>query len=77
MENTPDRLDRRTVEHSDLTAAQRSTRARAAALARWGKTTDRAEQTAAAREAFLGKFPNETAMRGHMASLSFKASRAS
>lgn len=77
MENNPDRLDRRTVAGSSLTPSQRSQRAKLAALTRWGKTEDRAAATEPAREAFLAKFPNDTAFRAHMTGLAFKASRAS
>lgn len=77
MENNPDRLDRRTVAGSSLTDSQRSQRARLAALSRWGKTEDRAAATAPARDAFLDKFDNPTALRAHMTGLAFKASRAS
>lgn len=50
--------DRRTVEHSSLTASQRSSRARIAALARHSRT-DGAEATQAARSAFLQRFERQ------------------
>ena len=77
METNPDRLDRRTVAGSSLTPSQRKQRAKLAALTRWGKTEDRAAATEPARNAFLDKFENDTALRAHMTGLSFKASRAS
>lgn len=55
--------DRRTVEHSSLTKAQRSHRARLAAHSRWAKA-DRAEGTEAARAAFLARFEREVDPRG-------------
>lgn len=50
--------DRRTVEHTSLTAAQRTQRARIAALARHSRT-DGSEATAPARAAFLERFARE------------------
>jgi hypothetical protein len=47
--------DRRTVEHSTLTASQRTQRARIAAHAKWS-TTDATEGTHAARSAFMARF---------------------
>lgn len=47
--------DRRTAEHSDLTASQRSQRARIAALSRWSQE-DGGSGTQAARDAFMAKF---------------------
>lgn len=50
--------DRRTAEHSQLTPAQRSQRARLAALTRHSRT-DGADATAPARAAFLARFERE------------------
>lgn len=50
--------DRRTAKHSTLTAAQRSQRARVAALARHSRT-DGSTATQAAREAFLSRFERQ------------------
>lgn len=50
--------DRRTVEHSSLTASQRSQRAKIAASARWAKG-DRVAGTQAARDAFMARFEDE------------------
>lgn len=73
-------IDRRTAAHSRMTPAQRSARARLAALSRHAKT-DGAEATQAAREAFLARFDGErnpdAALRAHMQGLAFRRSRAS
>jgi hypothetical protein len=50
--------DRRTVEHSALSGAQRSARARLAANSRWAGA-DRVEGTHAARAAFLARFERQ------------------
>lgn len=50
--------DRRTAAHSSLTPAQRSQRARIAALSRHSRT-DGTEATSAAREAFLARFERQ------------------
>lgn len=50
--------DRRTTEHSSLTASQRSQRARIAANARWSRS-DGHEGTQPAREAFLARFERQ------------------
>lgn len=50
--------DRRTAEHSSLTATQRSQRARIAAGARWAKADGHAG-TQAARDAFMARFEAE------------------
>lgn len=50
--------DRRTVEHSALTASQRSQRAKIAAAARWAKA-DGHQGTQAARDAFMARFEDE------------------
>ncbi|WP_408895895.1 hypothetical protein ACJ5H2_13340 [Nocardioides sp. R1-1] len=50
--------DRRTVEHSSLSASQRSQRAKIAAAARWAKADGHAG-TQAARDAFLARFEAE------------------
>lgn len=44
---------------SRLTPAQRSERARLAALTRWSKTNDRSGATKAARDGFLAKLAHE------------------
>ena len=71
--------DRRTVQHSSLTAAQRSQRARLAALSRHAKS-DGAAATQAAREAFLARFDGaanpDAALRAHMQRLAFARGRA-
>ena len=54
-ETTATGLDRRTVEHSSLTASQRRQRARIAARARWSRE-DGSKGTQAARTAFLDRF---------------------
>ena len=51
-------IDRRTRAHSSLTPAQRSSRARIAALARHSRT-DGTEATQPAREAFLARFERQ------------------
>ena len=53
--NTP---DRRTREHSALTPAQRSQRARIAALARHSRTDGR-DATQPARSAFMARFERQ------------------
>lgn len=55
--------DRRTAAHSSLTPAQRSSRARLAALARHART-DGATATQAARSAFLGRFERQVDPNG-------------
>lgn len=87
----PQITDRRTAEHSSLTDAQRSQRARMAAHARWSKG-DRAEGTQAARDAFLARFEQqvdpggvldplerakraESAKRAHFQGMAFARSR--
>lgn len=50
--------DRRTVQHSSLTASERSQRARLAAQSRWAKA-DRQAGTQAARDAFMARFEDE------------------
>jgi hypothetical protein len=57
--------DRRTVEHSSLTAAQRSQRARIAALARHSRSDGQAA-TSAARSAFLARFEREVDPEGRL-----------
>lgn len=54
----PETIDRRTREHSPLTPAQRSQRARIAALARHSRT-DGQQATQQAREAFLARFERQ------------------
>lgn len=51
-------MDRRTTEHSSLTAAQRSQRARLAAHSRWSQC-DRSAGTQPARDAFMARFERE------------------
>lgn len=53
--NTP---DRRTAEHSSLTASQRTQRARIAARARWSRE-DGSKGTQPARTAFLERFERQ------------------
>jgi hypothetical protein len=84
-------IDRRTREHSSLTAAQRSQRARIAVNARWAKA-DREAGTRPAREGFRQRFaqqvdPNgelpenerarrvDAAIRSHMQQLAYRRSR--
>lgn len=50
--------DRRTVEHTSLTASQRTQRARIAANARWKRQAG-ADGTRAARAAFLAGFERQ------------------
>lgn len=50
--------DRRRAEHSSLTPAQRSARARIAALSRHSRT-DGADATRQAREVFLSRFERQ------------------
>jgi hypothetical protein len=57
--------DRRTVEHSTLTATQRSQRARIAALSRWSQQ-DGSQGTAPAREAFLARFERQVDPEGRL-----------
>lgn len=61
MDYTP--VDRRTVEHSGLTAVQRSQRARVAALSRWS-AADPVAGTAKARAVFLARFEREVDPEG-------------
>lgn len=67
---------------SRLTPEQRSTRARAAALARWSQRTpeERAAETQAARDALAATWdaaPNpDAAKRAHMTRLALASSRA-
>ena len=58
METTAAGPDRRTREHSNLTASQRTQRARLAARARWAKD-DGSKGTQAARDTFLARFDDE------------------
>ena len=53
-----DNTDRRTAEHSSLTANQRSQRARIAARARWAQQSG-TEGTEPARRAFLERFERQ------------------
>jgi hypothetical protein len=55
VDNTP---DRRTTEHTSLTPAQRTARARIAAHSRWAHQ-DGSDGTARARAAFLARFERE------------------
>lgn len=57
--------DRRTVEHSTLTASQRTQRARIAALSRWSRQNG-SEGTAPAREAFLARFERQVDPEGRL-----------
>lgn len=57
--------DRRTAEHSSLTASQRAQRARIAAQARWLRE-DGSQGTHAAREAFMARFEREVDPDGTM-----------
>lgn len=61
MEHT----DHRTVEHSTLTASQRTQRARIAALARHART-DGSQATQAARDAFLARFEAQVDPEGRL-----------
>jgi hypothetical protein len=62
MDTTP---DRRTAEHSTLTAKQRSQRSRIAALARWSQQ-DGSAGTHAARSAFLERFDRQVDPDGQL-----------
>lgn len=57
--------DRRTAEHSSLTASQRTQRARIAANARWSQQ-DGAAGTQAARSAFLDRFERQVDPTGEL-----------
>jgi len=50
--------------------------ARLAAHSKWAKTPDRSGATAPARQAFLGQFGNENALRAHMTRMALRSAQA-
>lgn len=61
----PGMVDRRRAEHSDMTPAQRTERARQAAYARWDANPyDRSAATQSARDAFMDRFENQVDPEG-------------
>lgn len=58
-------LDRRTVEHTELSASQRTQRARIAANTRWSQQ-DGTAGTEAARSAFMARFDREVDPDGRL-----------
>lgn len=65
METTTQRIDRRTAEHSSLTPAERTRRAKLAANVRWSRQSGH-DGTQAARAAFMARFEREVDPDGRL-----------